>query len=123
MLRRVKDAPAQTNAATPCLEPPPMVRWEDYQGPLHKTVAAFTRKLERRTVHPTHYKPGTVLCSLELGDKFLLFAQDAVDPVVFSLRWIQRGSGSGVKPGCQFWTGRRRIWPAFRRQLAQPNFL
>ncbi len=60
-----------------------MVRWEDYQGPLHKTVAAFTRKLERRTVHPPHYKPGTVLCSLELGDKFLLFAQDAVDPLSF----------------------------------------
>src|SRR5579863_9763300 len=74
---------AAPNAAAPCLEPPPMVRWEDYQGPIHKTVAAFTRKLERTTVHPPHYKTGTVLCSLALGDKFLLFAQDAVDPLSF----------------------------------------
>ena len=78
-----QEAPAPASASAPCVEPPPMVRWEDYQGPLHKTVAAFTRKLERTTVHPPHYKPGTVLCSLELGDKFLLFAQDAVDPLSF----------------------------------------
>src|SRR5665213_1517205 len=74
---------APANVAVPCLEPPPMVRWGDYQGPLHKTVAAFTRKLERRTVHPPHYKPDTVLCSLELGDKFMLFVEDAVDPASF----------------------------------------
>ena len=60
-----------------------MIRWGDYQGPFPKTVAAFTRKLERTTVHPPHYKTGTVLCSLELGDKFALFAQDAVDPLSF----------------------------------------
>ena len=74
---------AQSAVASPCLQPPPMVRWEDYQGPLHKTVAAFTRKLERRTAHPPQYKPGTVLCSLELGDKFILFVQDTVDPLSF----------------------------------------
>ena len=76
-------APAEGTVASSCLTPPPMVRWEDYQGPFPKTVAAFTRKLERTTVHPPHYKPGTVLCSLELGDKFALFAQDAVDPLSF----------------------------------------
>ena len=74
---------AHTNVASPCLEPPPMIRWEDYQGPFPKTVAVFTRRLERRTVHSPRYKPGTVLCSLELGDKFILFAQDSVDPLSF----------------------------------------
>jgi hypothetical protein len=78
-----QETPVPGEVAAPCLEPPPMIRWEDYQGPLQKTVAAFTRKLERTTVHPPRYKTGTVLCSLELGEKFLLFARDAVDPLSF----------------------------------------
>ena len=63
------------------MEPPPVVRWEDYNGPLAKLVGTLGRKLERRTVHPAHYKPGAMLCSLEPGDKFLLFLQDSIDPV------------------------------------------
>jgi hypothetical protein len=71
----------QQNPNAPCLEPPPMLRWEDYQGPLHKTVAAFTRKLERKTAHAPHYKAGAVLCSLEPGAKFMLFVHDSSDPL------------------------------------------
>ncbi|MBZ5604555.1 MAG: hypothetical protein LAO79_19815, partial [Acidobacteriia bacterium] len=58
-----------------------MVRWEDYNGPLQKVVGAFARGVERKSVHPLHYKPGTVLCSLELKDKFLLFVQESYEPV------------------------------------------
>ena len=71
------------NVAAPCLEPPPLVRWQDYQGPLQKVVGTFARKLERKSAHPPHYKPGTVLCSLEVKDKFILFVQDTFDPVSF----------------------------------------
>ncbi len=60
-----------------------MIRWEDYQGPFPKVVAALTGKLERKAVPSAHRKPGTVLCSLELGDKFTLFARDSVDPFSF----------------------------------------
>src|SRR6267143_789207 len=56
-----------------CVEPPPMVRWQDYDGPLKKTVGAFAGRLERKSAHPPHYKPGAVLCSFAPKDKFILF--------------------------------------------------
>ena len=69
--------------ATPCLQPPPPLSWEDYEGPLKKMVGALGQRLERRSAHPPHYKPGTVLCSLEPVDKFRLFVQDSTDPIAF----------------------------------------
>lgn len=70
----------------PCIEPPPAVSWRDYQGPFEKTVGIFGRSLERRSVyasHPSRYKPGAMLCTLQLKDKISLFIQDSVDPVTF----------------------------------------
>jgi hypothetical protein len=69
------------NATAPCLQPPPIVSWQDYQGPFAKVVGAFGRKLERKTVHPPRYKSGVLLCTFEFKDKFKLVAQDLVDPV------------------------------------------
>jgi hypothetical protein len=43
----------------------------------------FAGKLELKSAHPPHYKPGTVLCSLEVKDKFVLFVRDTVNPVSF----------------------------------------
>ena len=74
---------AAKNATAPCVQPPPMVRWQDYDGPLKKVVGTFAGKLERKSAHAPHYKPGAVLCSLELKDKFLLFVQDTIDPETF----------------------------------------
>jgi len=71
------------NVAAPCVQPAPMVRLEDYDGPLKKVVGEFARPLERKTVHPRHYKPEAKLCTLTLKDKFILFVQDSVDPVNF----------------------------------------
>jgi hypothetical protein len=74
----------QRNIAAPCLEPPPLVKWEDYQGPFKKVAGIFARKLERKSAHPPHYK-SVVLCSLGARDKFLLFLHDTFDPAsVFS---------------------------------------
>jgi hypothetical protein len=67
--------------AAPCIQPPPAVGWQDYQGPFAKTVGLFGRKLERKSVHPTHYKNGAMLCTLETRDKLELFIQDSLDPV------------------------------------------
>jgi hypothetical protein len=74
---------AMQNAAAPCVQPVPMVRLEDYNGPLNKVVGTFARRLERKAVHPPHYKPGAKLCTLKLKDKFLLFVEDSFDPVTF----------------------------------------
>src|SRR5947209_18796243 len=71
------------NAAAPCVQPAPMVRLEDYDGPLKKIVGTFARPLERKTAQPKHYKSGAKLCTLKLKDKFLLFVQDSFDPVTF----------------------------------------
>jgi hypothetical protein len=72
-----------TNYGAPCVEPPPLVRLQDYDGPLKKTVGLFARQLERKSVRPPHYRPGLMLCSLDLGDKFFLFVRDSFDPVTF----------------------------------------
>jgi hypothetical protein len=74
---------AVMNPSAPCVEPPPMVRLRDYNGPLKKTVGLFTQQIERRSVHPPHFKPGAVLCSLEVKDKFLLFVRSTYDPIIF----------------------------------------
>jgi hypothetical protein len=74
---------AVNNPATTCVQPAPMVRLEDYDGPLKKVVGTFARPLERKSVHAPHYKPGLKLCTLTLKDKFVLFVQDSIDPGTF----------------------------------------
>jgi hypothetical protein len=74
---------AAKNPLAPCVQPAPMVRWQDYDGPLKKTVGAFARRLERKSAHVPHYKVGAVLCSFAPKDKFFLFVQDMIDPVTF----------------------------------------
>jgi len=74
---------ATKNVAAPCVQPAPMVRLEDYNGPLKKIVGTFARQLERKAVHPPHYMPGVKLCTLDLKDKFVLFVQDSFDPATF----------------------------------------
>jgi hypothetical protein len=71
------------NVPPPCIQPPPMVRIEDYNGPLQKVVGTFARPLERKSVPLSRYKPGVKLCTLTPKDKFLLFVQDSFDPVTF----------------------------------------
>lgn len=82
----------ELNSAAACLEPPPLLSLGDYNGPLRKTVAAFARKVERRSTHSPHYKPGAILCSLETGDKFRLFVDDALDPITF----LAAGFNAGI---------------------------
>jgi hypothetical protein len=68
-----------------------MVRLEDYDGPLKKTVGTFARPLERKAVHPPNYKPDTKLCTLPVKGKFLLFIQDSLDPVSFLSSGFEAG--------------------------------
>ena len=70
---------------TTCLQPPPLVGWQDYEGPFAKVVGAFGRKLERKEIAtgPALYKPGTTFCTLEAKGKFMLFVRDTIDPITF----------------------------------------
>jgi hypothetical protein len=79
---------ARRNPAAPCLEPPPLVRWQDYHGPFQKAVGVFARKLERKAVqrkvaHPPLYRRDALLCSLETKAKFKLFISDTIEPASF----------------------------------------
>jgi hypothetical protein len=81
---QISQEQTKTNMAVPCVEPPPLVRWEDYHGKFQKVAGMFARRLERKSVHAAHHhKPSAVLCTLEPKDKFILFVQDTVDPVTF----------------------------------------
>jgi hypothetical protein len=64
-----------------CLEPPDMVRWQDYDGPFAKLVGTLGSKLDRPSVHLPNYKPGDVLCSYSVKDKFVYFLRDSSDPI------------------------------------------
>jgi hypothetical protein len=85
-------AQAPANVTAPCEQPAPMPGMQDYDGPLAKVVGTFTRKLERKSVHPPHYKPGVTLCTLKVKDKFILFLQDSVDPITF----LSAGFDAGI---------------------------
>jgi len=67
--------------ATPCPQPAALPNIGDYDGPLKTAVGVFMRPLERKSIHPTHNKPGVRFCSLELRDRFLLFLEGSTDPV------------------------------------------
>jgi len=80
----ITSAQLKVNPSAPCVEPAPVVKLSDYNGPLKKTVGLFARALERNAVHtPRRYKPGTLLCALTVKGKFMLFAEDSLDPVTF----------------------------------------
>jgi hypothetical protein len=93
-----------------CLEPPPLPGLQDYDGPLKKTVGLFGRALERKSVHQPHYKPGVLLCSLDVKGKFLLFVDDFLDPVTFLSAGFDAGQDQASKLGSDFRTSCRRVW-------------
>ena len=48
---------ARAKPAISCVQPPPLVGWQDYNGPLAKTVGAFggnwsAKQCSRRTISP-----------------------------------------------------------------------
>jgi hypothetical protein len=74
---------AQKSSRSNCVEPAPMLRWQDYNGPFSKTVGLFAGRLERKSIQPPEFKQGVLLCSFTPKRKFMLFVRDMVDPVTF----------------------------------------
>lgn len=93
------------NPSGQCVQPPPMVQVRDYDGPLYKVVGTFTRKLDRLSVHDPHYKPGLLLCSLEIKDKFFLFVRDALDPETFLAAGFDAGLSQAENHDAAFGQG------------------
>ena len=87
------------------MRPAPLVQPEDYYGPFHEFVGKFTQKLNRLSVHDPHYKSGTVLCSLEVRDKFFLFLRDSVDPETFLASGFDAGLSQAENHDPQFGQG------------------
>ena len=74
---------AQKAPRSNCIEPAPMLRWQDYNGPFSKSVGFFASRLERKSIQAPEFKPGVLLCSFTLQKKFMLFVHDMIDPVTF----------------------------------------
>jgi hypothetical protein len=89
-----KQLPGQVvlNPTGQCVQPPPVVQLQDYNGPLHKVIGTFTQKLDRQSVRDPRYKHGTLLCSLEIKDKLFLFLRDSIDPATF----LAAGFNAGI---------------------------
>lgn len=116
------------NPSSPCVQPPPFVSWEDYDGPFHKVLGVLGQKIERRVVlppRPTRYKPGAVLCSLETKEKFVLFVRDSVDPFTFVVAAGSAGISQATNGDAPFGQGAagygKRFGASFADQ-AQFNF-
>lgn len=101
----VEQEQTQENPNAPCIQPPPVVRWQDYQGPFAKVVGAFGRKLERKSAVAPHYKPGAKLCTLEIRDKFRLFVDDTIDPITFLNAAFNAGLGQAQNSDPSFGQG------------------
>jgi hypothetical protein len=110
------------NPNAPCLQPPPPVTYRDYQGPFAKTVSVFAQRLERKSVGGTpatrHYKPGVLLCTLEVKDKFWLFVRDSTDPVAFLNAGYDAVIGQWQDDQPSFGTGPRGFGDRFGTTLA-----
>ncbi len=105
MVVSVGEEQTQKNPNAPCIQPPPIVRWQDYQGPFAKVVGAFGRKLERKSAVAPHYKPGAKLCTLEIKDKFRLFVDDTIDPITFLNAAFNAGLGQAQNSDPSFGQG------------------
>lgn len=93
------------NDTASCLEPPPLLRWQDYEGPFQKVAGAFAGNLELKSAHPPHYKPGTVLV-LTRGERQVHFVRSGyIRSDLIPCRCLRRRFGSGIKPGPAFEQG------------------
>jgi hypothetical protein len=112
--------PEQTrqNPHAPCIQPPPGVSWQDYQGPFAKTVGVFARRLERRSVRTPHYKAGAMLCTLEVKDKFVLFVADSLDPASFLTAGFNAGISQAENDDPAYGQGARGYATRFGANMA-----
>ena len=74
-----------------CIKPPPLFDVNEFPGPIKKTAAYVSRKLERKTVPQPPRRPGNTICALEPRQRFALFVSDSSDRVSFAGRAFTTG--------------------------------
>jgi hypothetical protein len=74
-----------------CIHPPPLFDVNEFPGPIKKTAAYVSRKLERRTVPELPRRPGTTICALGPHQRFMLYVSDSFDPASFASRAFTTG--------------------------------
>jgi hypothetical protein len=109
---------AQQNPQAPCLQPAPLLRWQDYKGPFNKVVATFARKIERTSVRVPRYKPGELLCSLTTKGKFMLFVEDSIEPATFADAAFSAGIDQAENTDPSFGQGAAGYGKRFGAELA-----
>jgi hypothetical protein len=72
--------PGAVAAQSPCIEPEPLVRIQDYTGPFRRAVLLVARKPEIKTVQYASTQTGRI-CALMPGQKFHLFVRNTFEPV------------------------------------------
>lgn len=75
-------AAAVNPVETPCDRPAELFDASEYNGPLKRIAAWFARNPEMTTV-PARRKKGQRICGLDARQKFVMFAETSVDPVIF----------------------------------------
>jgi len=93
------------NSTIKCVQPPPLFELRDYNGPLKKTVGVFAGQLDLRAVRVPNYRPGQVLCSLKLKDKFFLSVRDTFSPGTFVAAGFISGFGQAINQDASFGQG------------------
>ena len=66
-----------------CINPPPLFDVNEFPGPIKKTAAYVSRRLERKTVPLLPRRSVSTICALEPHQRFALFISDSFDPVSF----------------------------------------
>lgn len=74
-----------------CVQPAPLFSAEDYDGPLNKFVAYFSRKLEIKTVHGHDHSGKLKFCALRPSEKLRLFVDNNAEPVTFIVAGYNAG--------------------------------
>ena len=85
-----------------CINPPPLFDVSEFPGPIKKTAAYVSRKLERRTVPQPPRRPGMTICALGSHQRFALFVSDSFDPASFASRAFIAG-------WAQLWNDERKL--------------
>ena len=78
-------------------------------------------KLELKSAHPPHYKTGTVLCSLQVKDKFTMFVRDTFDPFTFFSIAFDAGLDHSSNRDPSFGQGASGYGKTFRSRLRPTN--
>ena len=85
------DTPKIQRTEEKCINPPPLFDLNEFPGPVKKSAAYVSRKLERRTVPEPPRRSGTTICALEPHQRFALFVADSFDPASFASRAFTAG--------------------------------